>query len=49
MYFLNRNLFSCYLLNLTFYNDILFIIYDPTKKIWISLEFYFENYEFYHF
>ena len=44
MYFLNKNLFSCYLNN--FIDNL---IYDPTKHIWINLELYFEIYEFSNF
>ena len=48
MYFLNKNVLSCYLLNLTFImRDNL--IFDPIKQFWIKLEFYFESYEFYNF
>ena len=47
MYFLNKKLFSFYLLNLTFLNDILFNFLS--KKNWINLKFYFESYEFSNF
>ena len=46
--FLNTNLLSCYLLNLTF-RMIDNFIYDPMKQIWINLELYFESYEFSNF
>ena len=42
--FLNKNLFSSFLLNFIF-KMIYYLIYDP-KKIRINLELYFESYEF---
>ena len=48
MYVLNKILFSCYLLNLIFLN-IDYLIYNPTKQIWINLELYFKIYEFSNF
>ena len=48
MYFCNKILFSCFLLNLTFLM-IDNLIFDPMKQIWINLELYFKRYEFYNF
>ena len=45
MYFLNKILFSCYLLNLALLNDRLFIS-DQTKEIRINLDLNFESYKF---
>ena len=47
MYFLNENLFSCYL-NISNFRMIDNLISDPKKLIWINLEFYFESYEFFN-
>ena len=46
--FLNRNLISFYLLNLTF-RMIDNLIFNPMKQIWINLELYFESYEYSNF
>ena len=43
MYFLNYNLFSCYL------NIFTFIISDLMKEILINLDLYFESYEYSNF
>ena len=48
MHFLNKNLFSCYLLNLTF-KMIDYLNSDEVRQIWINLELHFESYEFSNF
>ena len=46
--FLNKNVFSCYFLNLTFkMRD--YLNSDQKRQIWINLELYFEIYEFSNF